>query len=1419
MGCIRGQIGTVFKPKISFALILFSTFFFSCQSVTPVNLQRLFGSFFVQAAGQGSVIYEAPNFLFTSENGRQAEFILRLNIEPNSSVRIGPITISDPTEGVLLSDTFIDFTPENWDEPHTVRLAGVDDLLADGNQTFRVQLGSILTSDFRFSTQSLPVLIVVNTDNESSGVAASPVFGLLTSETGETGQIFYVLQTRPMQDVYIRNFVSNDTTEATVESIELVFTPNNWDVPQSVTVTGVDDFSVDDSTFQISADPTISFDPAYMGKVVPIITGTNVDNDIAGFTVVNLSGLTTTEAGGAVSFGVVLNTLPTDTVTIPSIVATPSSEAVTSPSTLSFAPAEWFTPKIVTVTGVDEFIVDGSQTVSIVSSAATSTDSDYNGLAGPVFPTVTNTDNDVPGFVLSSPGSLTISENGGLLNFTIRLSSQPPPGSTVTLTGINENNSITNVNTASLVFTNANWNIDQLIQITTNNNSIDEDTRTVVLQFGSVDTGGSADPVYNVIPPPTQISFSVTDDDTAGITVTPVGGLVVHENGTPFTETFTVVLNSQPTQTVNLPTISSSNTSEITVSPTSLSFTTANWNTPQTVTITSVLDGTDDGDQNVNINFANSSSVDTKYNSLSIPAVTAINTDSNEPMVRIQNLSASSIVENGTSTITFEIRLSLKPNSNVVIGPITSSDGTEAVLLNSVSGVAASRTLTFTPTNGQAGSFTGNSSESGWDVVQTITIRSVTDSFADENIPVTIHIPQANGSYFTGLYPTGAVPGYTDTNGNLVVTITDNDTKGFTFSTTTLNLTEGDADGTFTLRLNAAPCDTPGNLASCASGSVTIPITAETFSLPDSTQYSFSPANLTFTHTNYGTAQTVTVTVVNDSINESNTRTHTLTLGAISGSGTDYEGMNPSDVTITITDNDNPSPKILFTLDTGQPYFTTESGFSTFYSLRLGSRPIPGNSVTVTLTTSDTTEGMINDSGTPVSSKQYVFDETNWSTSVPVEIVGVSDLLSDGNINYNITVSGAETGSFPSWYDSFVGSNGTTANLVNYSVSENPVTVITPQIMVRAENAASFSIYILLSQAPTDDVTIPISIPSSFPCTLFTGPTVTQFSISTNTVTITNANWNTIGAHNTITVTPFNDSVDDGNVVCPIEVGVLTSTDVFYNGVNPFPSADYPELTLNDNDSAGITTSAFAPATVITSQSGASSEFYIYLNSQPTTDVTINFSSTPGGLVSFPTAPLTFTPSNFGTGQLVTIVGQDSADVLDANYNINPQISSSETGTGFSPSTIYSALTPSSIPGVHIYNLYDIVPCIDPNPMAACGTSPNVHGGLVSSPNLVTTELGGQSRFQVRLRARPTTNVNIAVSSSNVAEGTSSLSNLTFTSTDWNSFQNIVITGVDDGLVDGNVLYSILFGSLTGGGTGFNGETIPNLSVTNNDND
>ena len=89
------------------------------------------------------------------------------------------------------------------------------------------------------------------------------------------------------------------------------------------------------------------------------------------------------------------------------------------------------------------------------------------------------------------------------------------------------------------------------------------------------------------------MSVTNTDNDIAGITVTPTVGLVTTEAGG--TATFTVRLNSQPTANVTIG-LSSSDTTEGTVLPASLTFTTANWNTPQTVTVTGVNDAVDDGD-------------------------------------------------------------------------------------------------------------------------------------------------------------------------------------------------------------------------------------------------------------------------------------------------------------------------------------------------------------------------------------------------------------------------------------------------------------------------------------------------------------------------------------------------------------------------------------------------------------------------------------------------------------------------------------------------------------------------------------------------------------------------------------------------------------------------------------------------------
>ena len=56
-----------------------------------------------------------------------------------------------------------------------------------------------------------------------------------------------------------------------------------------------------------------------------------------------------------------------------------------------------------------------------------------------------------------------------------------------------------------------------------------------------------------------------------------------------------MVLNTQPTADVTIA-LSSSDTTEGTVGPASLTFTTANWNVAQTVTVTGVDDAVVDGD-------------------------------------------------------------------------------------------------------------------------------------------------------------------------------------------------------------------------------------------------------------------------------------------------------------------------------------------------------------------------------------------------------------------------------------------------------------------------------------------------------------------------------------------------------------------------------------------------------------------------------------------------------------------------------------------------------------------------------------------------------------------------------------------------------------------------------------------------------
>ncbi len=111
---------------------------------------------------------------------------------------------------------------------------------------------------------------------------------------------------------------------------------------------------------------------------------------------------------------------------------------------------------------------------------------------------------------------------------------------------------------------------------------------------------------------------------TAGITVTPTAGLTTTEAGGQ--ASFTVVLNSAPSANVSIA-VGVNNPLEATVSTLLLTFTPANWATPQTVTVTGAADLLDDGNQAYTVVLDAASSADGGYSGLDPNDVTAINTD------------------------------------------------------------------------------------------------------------------------------------------------------------------------------------------------------------------------------------------------------------------------------------------------------------------------------------------------------------------------------------------------------------------------------------------------------------------------------------------------------------------------------------------------------------------------------------------------------------------------------------------------------------------------------------------------------------------------------------------------------------------------------------------------------------------------
>ncbi|MFI7633794.1 glycoside hydrolase family 6 protein [Nonomuraea sp. NPDC049400] len=180
-----------------------------------------------------------------------------------------------------------------------------------------------------------------------------------------------------------------------------------------------------------------------------------------------------------------------------------------------------------------------------------------------------------PSVVLSA-SSVAVNE-GGTATFTARLSSAPSSNVTVSTARTSGDTDLTVSSGGSLTFTPSNWNTPQTVTLAAAQDS-DTTAGTAAFSVGGNGVTGAT------------VNATEVDDDSVqeqSIIVTPPA-VTVPEGGTA---TYTVRLAAQPSGNVSVTSTAGSGDTDITVSSGgSLTFTTSNWNTPQTVTLAAAQD-------------------------------------------------------------------------------------------------------------------------------------------------------------------------------------------------------------------------------------------------------------------------------------------------------------------------------------------------------------------------------------------------------------------------------------------------------------------------------------------------------------------------------------------------------------------------------------------------------------------------------------------------------------------------------------------------------------------------------------------------------------------------------------------------------------------------------------------------------------
>ena len=815
----------------------------------------------------------SPTSLSVTE-GSTNTFTARLAFQPAGNVTVSVAFGSGDTDLSVSGGATLTFTTANWNTPQTVTLAAAEDVdLANGSAVFNVTSTGLTTVG----------VTATEADNDVQSLIVSPTS--LSVPEGSTNTFGVKLAFQPAANVTVNLGFSSGDGDLTVSgSTSLTFTSSNWNTVQNFTLAAAEDVDL--------ANGSAVFNVTSTGLTTVGVTATEADNDVQSL-IVSPTALSVLE-GSTNTFGVNLAFQPAANVTVNVAFSSGDADLAVSGSTsLTFTPANWNTVQNFTLAAAEDAdLTNGSAVFSVTSTGLTT-----------VGVTATEVDNDVQSLLVSST-AVSVTE-GSTNTFTVRLSAQPTADVTVSVARFSGDTDLSVSGGATLTFTTANWNTPQTVTLAA---AEDVDLANGSAVFNVTSTGLTT----------VGVTATEADNDVQSLIVSPTS-LSVTEGST---NTFTARLAFQPAANVTVNVAFSSGDTDLSVSGgATLTFTTANWNTPQTVTLAAAED----------VDLANGSAVfNVTSTGLTTVGVTATEAD-NDVQSLIVSPTSLSVLEGSTNT--FTARLAFQPAGNVTVNVARISGDTDL----SVSGGA---TLTFTTAN--------------WNTPQTVTLAAAED------------VDLTNGSAVFNVTSTGL------TTVGVTATEADNDVQSLIVSPTTLSVTEGSTN-TFTARLAFQP-----------AGNVTVNVAR----ISGDTDLSVSGgATLTFTTTNWNTPQTVTLAAAEDVDLMNGSAVFNVT----------STGLTTVGVTATEADNDVQS------LIVSPTSLSVTEGSTNTFTARLAFQPAGIVTVNVARVSGDT-DLSVSGGGA------LTFTTANWNTPQTVTLAAAEDADTvNGSAVFNVTSTGLST--------------------------------------------------------------------------------------------------------------------------------------------------------------------------------------------------------------------------------------------------------------------------------------------------------------------------------------------------------------------------------------------------------------------------